>query len=132
MTCAGVGAVFGVGSLALSVSGGTNALPDIAGGPIVSQDGLSYIAVPPLSIVMNQRTQEQEVRLGNGEKMTKMCMYRDLFGITAGVTDSSLTLHVFDISTQTDNSTSCKFLIDTLYFELDVFLICFVYRSDYT
>lgn len=116
MTCAGVSAVFGMGSLALSVSGGTNALPDIAGGPIVSQDGLSYMTVPPLSIVMNQRTQEQEVRLGNGEKMTKMCMYRDLFGITAGVTDSSLTLHVFDISTQTDSSTSCKFLIDTLLF----------------
>jgi hypothetical protein len=109
MSCTGICAIYGVGALALSIAGGTNALPDIAGGPIVSQNGSSYLAVPPLSIVMNQRTQEQEVLLGNGEKLTKICLHRDLCSVTASVTESSLTLYVFDVNTQTDTSTSCKF-----------------------
>ena len=130
MSCAGICAVYGIGSLALSVAGGTNVLPDIAGGPIVSQNRSSYLAVPPLSIIMNQRTQEQEVRLGNGDKLTKICLHRDLFGITASVTDSSLTLNVFDINTQTDTITSCKFIIFPLCFFTVFYLTRFLVFID--
>lgn len=110
LPCAGMCSIYGLGSIALSIAGGTATLPDIAGGPIEPLPGLQFLNTPPISIVLNQHIREEEVILVNGEKVTKMFLDRELCSITATTTDSALTLHLFHIRTQSDSAALRKFV----------------------
>ena len=111
MTCAGIGAVYGIGALAIGVTGGTNALPDIGGGPVTEKEegGASFISTPPLSVIMNQQLVEHHASDTNGEKSTTMRLERELCGMTSSVSNEAISLHLFDICVQTDSATSRKF-----------------------
>jgi hypothetical protein len=70
----------------------------------------TFVAVPPLAIVMNQQMKEEEVLNANGEKSITMKLERNLCGMSPSISQESVTLHLFDISTTLQSATDRKFL----------------------
>lgn len=101
--CAGIGAVYGIGALALGIAGGSNPIPDISGGPITGEGSSPFIPIPPLSIIMNQQLVEQITSDTNGDNCSAIKLEREMSGIIASISPDALTLHLLDITSQIDS-----------------------------
>lgn len=102
--CSGICAMYGIGSLALGVAGGSDTLPDISGGPILATEGsVPFILAPPLAVVMNQELIEHKMTDVNGEVTTMMKLQRELSCVSASISPTAMTLHLFDMTTQVDS-----------------------------
>ena len=106
MTCAGMSAVFGVGTIALKIVGGVNPAVDMAGGPIDTDSNSDLIRVPPLSVPLRQSIVEKEVKEGDGETKRISQLRAELFAVSAAVTKDRLNLVCFDVLTISESASS--------------------------
>ena len=68
---------------------------------------------------MNHQMIEEEVQNANGENSIKMKLERNLCGMTSSISQESLTLHMFDISTTLESATDREFHLP--YYRYDSF-----------
>ena len=93
ISCCGMAAVYGLSALSMNIATGVAAQPDMAGEAITKLDGLEFLPIPPLSILVDQNIIETTSRTSDGEKVTRTHTEQELFSVCCSADDSGLTLH---------------------------------------
>lgn len=106
VTCCGVAAVFGIGTMALKIAGGVDPVVDVVGGPINDESNPDLIRVPPLSVLLRQRIVEKLVKEGDGETKRVSQLQGELFALSAKVNEESLEFVCFDVLTMSESASS--------------------------
>lgn len=103
---AGMAALFGVSALALSVATGVAAVADNAGGLVQPIDGISFLSVPPLAIVLDQQMIQRSTNSSDGESKKKNLLEKQLFALCCSVDEFALTIHALDVNVVVDSPSS--------------------------
>ena len=106
ISCSGIAAVFGVGSIGLKIAGGVDPVVDMAGGIIDNESSSSLLRIPPLSVPLRQTIVEKVVKEGDGESKRISQLQGELFALSAKVTNDTLTLVCFDVLTISESASS--------------------------
>ena len=105
ITCSGIAAVFGVGSMGLKIAGGVDPVVDMAGG-IIDNSSSSLLRIPPLSVPLRQTIVEKVVKEGDGETKRISQLQGELFALSAKVTNDTLNLVCFDVLTISESASA--------------------------
>ena len=108
ITCCGMSALYGLAALAFGVATGIDASPDMAGESLGSLDGVDFIPVPPISLLIDQELIETSSVTTDGEKRHHAYTVQELFGVSCAAGDDNLTLYAVSMKMQLDTPTSRK------------------------
>jgi hypothetical protein len=118
-TCCGMAAMYGLSALAIGVATGVAAKPDMAGGNLESpRNGFSFLAAPPLSLLIDQEMIETTERTSDGDKTQKIYAEQELFGTCCSVGDEALTLIGIKANMKLDTPSSSKYIFLFRSFQL--------------
>jgi hypothetical protein len=80
-------------------------------------NGIKFIPVPPLSILVDQRLVEKSSTTADGEKKKQAHTEQELFGISCSVNGDALTLYATELKVHLEFPSAGKF----------VFFVCVYY-----
>jgi hypothetical protein len=106
MTSCGMAALYGLSALALGVATGVTAVADNAGGPVEVMGGITFVAVPPVAVILDQQMIQRTSNSSDGDWKKQALLEKELFALSCSVNDVALTIHALDVTVVVDSPAS--------------------------